>query len=502
MFNKSEMRLSFERELVKGSEPMQIVPECPSDTKLAWLKRYEKNFEDAATPVLSSVGRRLNGFCLGSDPEFVFVSPGRSNKLAASELGLKPALAAGCDQNQRLAELRCWPTRSAVEHVAGVMASLRWMYRLYPYVRDQYWRAGAFYDGDGIGGHVHFGRKRPTRDQEITGLDGLTAAFRQMNCFNLNDWERRIRGDARNQRYGDYGDYRLQLHGYEYRTLPSWLCSPLKAFFVLAATKLAVMDPDLVSGWRQRVVDSQTAFMLLRRLALFYSGRDDDAWILKSLLSRPTTPRVIETWQMPARDFKLNWGFVNITEGMITPLKSNILAACVAPASSEVQEIADHLLRGTAITYKEVAPTFRNELPTGYYWGYGKNMRGINYAGAGDLAHNLVMHKNFPVEVGLGVGFYIASNLWEGLSSTERATVMQMYPLMRVTRDYSNYLQFERGSCGVEGIKKARRLVLHTGLFPIWTVDSVQKDSWDKWHSKRNPKVKTAAKKAPLERRL
>lgn len=499
MLSDSQMRQVFERELIKGTELSNILPDCSEQLKEKWGKRIQAGLVEEAAPTLRAVGRRMNNFCLGSDPEFAFIAADYHRKTPASDLGLKPALAAGSDQNLRLAELRCWPSRSAVEHVAGIMASLRWMYRLYPHTREYQWRAGAHCDGDGIGGHVHFGRKRPTRDQEIAGLDGVTALFRQLNCFNNKDWDKRIGGDARHQVYGDYGDFRLQLHGYEYRTLPSWLCSPLKAFFVLTIAKLSILDPDLVAAWRHRKFTSYDGTNAIQRLALYYAGRDDDAWILKHLMNtkRCMTP----AWATAAPDFKLNWGFSKAASVVTTPT-SPILAACVRPAETEIAEIASHLLEGSEVGYTEVPPTFRNELPADYYWLYGLGIKGINYAGAGDLCHNLVGTAHQVVTVGVAQGMYVSEDLWKGLSVAEQTTVKEMFPLFRVTRDYRNWIQMDRNSLGVTGIRIAKKFLLHMGLFPLWTVDAVKKESYAQWKATRKVANKVPPKKSLNERSL
>jgi hypothetical protein len=374
------------------------------------------------------------------------------------------------------------------------------MYRLYPYVREYQWRAGAHLDGDGIGGHVHFGRKRPTRTQEIAGLDGVTSLFRQLNCFSNKDWDKRIGGDARHQVYGDYGDFRPQLHGYEYRTLPSWLCSPLKAFFVLTLAKLTILDPDLVTAWRHRKFTPYEGFNAVQRLALYYAGRDDDAWILKYLLNtkRCMTP----DWGVPAPDFKLNWGFAG-AETRVTNPASPIFTACVRPAESEITEISNHLLGGTAVGYNELPATFRNTIPTDYYWLYGLNVKGVNYAGAGDLCHNLVGTQHQVVTVSVASGMYVSTDLWKGMSVEEQTLVKSLYPNMRTTGDYRNWIQMDRNSLGVDGIRLAKRFLLHMSLFPLWTVDSVTKESYSQWKSARKAANKTVVnKKLTKERSL
>lgn len=512
MINKVEIRQRLERALIKGENPATALEGVSPE----WQQRVSSRIESALAdfsnpPSLGNSGRRMNNFCIGSDPEFVFVRPGRSSKIAAAELGLKPALAAGCDQNQRLAELRGWPTVSVVEHVAGIMASLRWMYRLYPATRDFQWRAGAYYDGDGIGGHVHFGRKRPSRKEEIAGLDGVTKVFRAVNCFSNKDWDLRIMGDSRSQRYGDYGDFRLQVHGYEYRTHPSWLCSPMKAFFVLTTSKLAIYDPDLVAAWYGRTFTPAQGLEALQRLAMYYAGRDDDAWILKHLLADPSRiRRHVETWNRPYPDFKEYWGFRSAEP---TEPRSQILAACVRPDETETAEVAEHLIRGIPLTYREVAPTFRQEIPPDYRWLYQNNLaRGLQNGGAGDLTHNLVTSRahSLAVNVNSTGQHIVAYDVWSLWTAEEQKKAKELYPSLHVSSDYTNFVQIDRAETGVEGIRKSKAF-LRSGLFPLWTIDEVQAGSYETWLTARTQALKkekemkkkaAALGKRPLERKL
>ena len=193
--------------LLRG-EPIQ--PTCPSEE--AWFKWATVHEPLLSPSIYATSGRHLNHFCVGSDPEFSFADLS-GERVQAYDLGLRVGLAAGCDQNERLVELRPWPSTSVVEHVAGILTALRWMYRVYgKYVQDCNWRAGAYFAGDGMGGHVHFGRKRPTRAEEIIGLDGLACVFSASGLFPIREWELRVRGDKRGQRYGLPGDTRLQRH--------------------------------------------------------------------------------------------------------------------------------------------------------------------------------------------------------------------------------------------------------------------------------------------------
>lgn len=481
MLSKSILRQHFERHMIQNGDHTAFQM-GDSDTV---ARLHAKLSEDLANsrPLNPSVqGRRLNNFCIGSDPEFVFVSPGSSRKTAAHELGLKPGLAAGCDQNQRLAELRGWPTSSVVEHVAGIMSALRWMYRVYPNTQNYQWRAGAWYDADGLGGHVHFGRKRPNRDMEVLALDGMAQVFRTSGFFDNAGWDKRQEGDARHQQYGMFGDIRVQLHGYEYRTLPSWLCSPVKAFVVGTASKLAVMDPEMTAPWRNRRIEGlEPGIQLLQRFARYYAGRDDDAWILKHLLMNRGFRLEANQWSKPAKDFKLNWGFGKI----LTPpalTVSNILPAVIQPHVSEIVEMNEHLTSMETLGFAEVEPTFKNTLPAkGYYWMYDGAFNGIQYAGAGDLMHNLVGHINHPVHIQFANGMGISQSIYNRWDLETRAQFKRVFPRFTFINGNRDMITFDRNSMGVPGITTLRDFLLKWGGFPIWKLDEVTDRSFPEY---------------------
>lgn len=426
-------------------------------------------------PNLTAQGRRINNFCLGSDPEFVFYSSGREHKHSASALGLRAGLAVGCDQNQRLGELRGWPTRSVVEHVAGILSTFRTMFRVYPSTRETLWRSGAWYDNDGIGGHVHFGRKRPDRDKEVVALDVMARVFNELSLFPRGEWDRRRKGDSRGQQYGTYGDIRPQLHGYEYRTLPSWLCSPLKAFIVLTLSKLAVLDPELVSSWvGSDGVFTSSAPTRLFELVKYYSSRDDDAAILRYLMVDGSLPEV------PALtlDFKTTWGFTGREDPKSSPC--GIVPAVIKPHAEEVEEIQAHLLNRTPLGYKDLPATFRETIPSGYNWYYNTSTEGSQYSGVGDLIHDLVTNNNHAIYIRSGTTFGISADL---VNPTLLAGVRKLYP------GFSNVLQgaqrrsiyITREMTNLANLRQTKHLILGSGLFPIWTVNSVQADSMKVW---------------------
>lgn len=437
-------------------------------------------------------GRRLNHFCVGSDPEFAFSDPGRDHKINATDLGLKVGLAAGCDQNERLVELRPFPSPSVVKHVAGILTCLRWMSRVYGrYTNQLTWRSGAFFDGDGMGGHVHFGRKRPSRPEEVKALDGLARVFRGTGLFNNAEWDRRIRGDNIGQRYGVEGDFRVQAHGYEYRSLPSWLQSPLTAFIAVCASKLAVFDPEVTSGWKTQT--QPVCRDLLRGLAKLYRSRDDDAYLMYHVLTaKGDLPFVIDL----EADFKKAWG---LDKAPLNKAEERyILPASIEPTEVEVNQIQDYLLNGTPINYIESPAAFKHSLPNGYLW-IPKLIGGRRLPGFGDLLHNMACHENHVITLQQYNGDAISivgglADIWDH----DDVLFMRRYaPLLikggnKPQKDgvTSTDISVPRMLCTTTEVSGLRGMLFDSGLFPLWRVAEVEADSYSAWESVNKSQVK------------
>lgn len=218
--------------------------------------------------------RLVNRFTLGADPEFTFYSP-VNGYVYAENLGLNTTRAFGCDMAGRQAEVRAYPSRFALEVVASICDTLRWMhFETGKNTKQLYWLAKAYNGKDGCGGHVHFGRKQPDREKEIEALDSLTQYMCQAGVLDSED----VKARKACTHYGKLGDYRVQNHGYEYRSLPTQLDSPWLTYLVLVLSKLAVYDEGvtLLQKSKER---SLSAKERLVALLIKYVDLDDDAAI-------------------------------------------------------------------------------------------------------------------------------------------------------------------------------------------------------------------------------
>jgi hypothetical protein len=429
----------------------------------------------------TSSPRLVNRFRLGADPEFTFeqVLPDpdglarQLQQVPAELFNMKTGVFAGADQNGRLVELRPKPSRSALRVLASTLVSLRWLARMYPQTLLYGWRAGAFAHGDGLGGHVHFGRKRPSRPQEVQAMDALMGVTCALRMFPAKEQQQRQQGDARRQRYGLPGDFRLQVHGYEYRSLPSWLDSPWQAYLTLVLSKLAVLDPALVVPWG----NLQASPQMLRNLLAYYRGLDDDAALALAVLSKQGLPQHL------GGDFKQRWG-LNY-EATAAPLAPEVLPPCVAPSDEEVQELFSHLLEGSVLASPEPKVNWPTEVPKGYKLPL-KDINTRGQVGLGELIWDIVTAEKLPIKfhcVNSNVMFYLSTQLAKTLPGDWEKRLKKAVPEAEavVSRDYEgNTLSIGlpwRKPSHIGLTKKA----LLCGAFPLWRLGKVHEGSLAEW---------------------
>jgi hypothetical protein len=180
---------------------------------------------------------------LGMDPEFLLVQMPESKIVPASRF-LERTGVAGCDSvtigGRRIypvAELRPAPSSEPRELLAHLMRAFAAASRS---ISDHslIWQAGGMPQrGLPLGGHVHFSGVT-LNGELLRALDNYLA----LPLAVLQD----PRGSGRRPRYGALGDFRLKSYGgFEYRTLPSFLVSPLVAKGVVALAGL------IARGYRQ-----------------------------------------------------------------------------------------------------------------------------------------------------------------------------------------------------------------------------------------------------------
>ena len=433
----------------------------------------------------ASQRRYVNRFKLGADPEFLFVDPtvpGGARR-AANMFGLQQGLAFGMDNNGRLTEIRPYPSRSALAVTASILATLRWLAVLVPDTLKYNWQAGAYLFGDGLGGHVHFGRKRPGRDLEVKALDAIEEELLLARAYPMREVLRRRQGDEHHQLYGVLGDIRLQRHGYEYRTFPSWLDCPELAFLTITLSKLAVLNPELAQGYPVfNAVEKH--IQRIKNFLAYYKDIDDDARLAFRLVSR-AFPRHI------GGDFKARWGISNLPLGMRPPIQ--FIPSSIKPGDDDLIEMFHYLKTGEPLVGRVPKPTWR---PLNPPQGYGMTIGRTQTQGAkglGELLWDVCHSDAYPVqfltsrEMRVDNAFSISKQLADRLP-----VGWQNFCKGKVTLHAGDdKLIYSGEKARTTNFAECRQILLET-VFPLWPIHNVQVDSWQQWQ------VNTSKKPAPV----
>jgi hypothetical protein len=329
--------------------------------------------------------RLMNHYALGADPEFSLISKGTYYK--ATDFGLSAGRAFGADNNGRLVELRPMPSKFALDVVASLLAELQWAARLTNGLAALDWISVPYDQQDGLGGHVHFARKRceEDRDADVMGLNNIFALLIRAGVFNQKLCELRLN----RAHYGKYGDVRVQNHGYEYRTFPTWLNSPWLAFLALVLAKISVYDPTLTGGLAAHGCDNEVAakstiFNLLR----YYQTFDDDVRIAFNAYKVHGFP------QQTMLDFKSEWG-IRLGEGKLEPMIW--YPAMIEPLSCHREAVFEYLFHKKAIPFILGAPNWEgHHIPEGYFSLF-ETSSTLRQVGIGEIISNLVCPKVQPV---------------------------------------------------------------------------------------------------------
>ena len=180
-------------------------------------------------------GRRRE-LLIGADPEFLLVGP--DGRVVSAARFFPRDGAAGSDTLRVRGQLRC-PVAELRPDPApdpdGLLRGIRGLLRRAEAMtaaagRPLRWLAGGMpVPGFALGGHLHM--NVPPSARLLRVLDSCVA----LPLAAAED----ARGLRRRPRYGALGDFRFKPYGFEYRTPPSWLVSPLAAQAAFAAALLA-----------------------------------------------------------------------------------------------------------------------------------------------------------------------------------------------------------------------------------------------------------------------
>lgn len=494
MSSYSDIKLDFHSELLKGSCPIEGYESVPYEIRDRWTRKFY------ATPKwLPRLPERvLNHFLVGADPEFLFMD-NAGGGVDASVLGLQQAQAFGADNSGRQCEIRPTPSRSTLDVVASMASTLRWLSILKPRTRQVAWRSGCYvaHDGflDGLGGHVHFGRKRPQAERERQALDTLCFRLFHIGVFNQAEGAARLL----NTKYGRLGDVRAQKHGYEYRAFPSWLDNAYLAFMTLTLSKLAVLDPNLwpklqVGDDKSSVAEVQSK---LRAILAHFKPLDDDAALAFGLLERRGWP----TYDVS--DFKREWGIPK------TPPAQNyagiFIPGSIRPTLRTRQEVLEALWQRRNLTTIPEEPNWQPQyLPKGYS-SLIDHTKTKHLPGLGELVFDLATHQLGEHKLEMSAGRHLQNDADIYVSSDYcKAEVIEMVKLvapgLKVVREARRvatiYVDLTKLSDPKSRLE-LRKALVDSGAFPIWPVATVSANSLMFWKNLQatKPEAKAAVAK-------
>lgn len=448
-----------------------------SPTKRSKIERWLLKVSPGglSTTLQPQTQRWANSFKLGADPEFIFsvTEDGVETRINASAHGLRPGFAFGADNNGRLAEIRPAPNVSALKVTASMLHTMRWLAMLHPKTVQFSWRCFPVIENDGIGGHIHLGRKQKSRPQEVQALNYLTACLTILSVFDKEGVLVRPQTG-----YGRPNDWRKQVHGYEYRSMPSWLDSPEQAFLVLTLAKLAVHDPELFST----KPTEKTAGARLYSTLAYYRPKDDDAALALALLQRLNGfPRFY------GRDFKRRWG-IGFPLGYTEKLDVDLIPDAMKPDDAAIEDLYKYLLLAEPIPSRIPTCNWKEQKrPGGFHALWTQNH--AREIGMGDLVAGLYASKSLPVSIQSGAGVRLEINLpnvyAQQFAAPFRVKVAEMLPGPVETRVIEN--EYEGMSVFVprwlrenDTLEATRRLLL-SDVFPLWGVGAATKDNYTIW---------------------
>jgi hypothetical protein len=477
----AELRYDFNRRVATEgwTKPEDVQGTWPVPVE-RWLSRFYKpaHFE------LARPRRLANHFMIGADPEFIFMNA--AGRVNADQLNFKAGLAYGADNNGRLVEIRPKPSRFALEVLASTWSTLKLMSLLEPNVLNYSWRAGAYYPDDGLGGHIHFGRKRPQRQREIAALDTLCYYLFYSGVYDREEGRQRIRnaqgGGAHG--YGRLGDLREQPYGYEYRTFPSWLATPWMAYLSMVLAKLVVCDPSLLppleAGMEQ--LNELSFQRRLTALLAYYKGLDDDAQLALEILTRHGFPR----WHIG--DFKASWG---ILAGIAPPsVKVAVKPTAIIAANDELAMLAESLLEKRPPAFGTMTPNWPSSLPPGYIPMV--DLVATRHApGVGELASQLCVSTDGSARCAFEIAGQIQHHIgvcvqfdkqWPAVLENWKIKFPEEYRLFNFHNQDGAPWMFRLGKDQLAAENRQRMLELFTsGIFPIWRISEVKPESFPEW---------------------
>jgi hypothetical protein len=413
--------------------------------------------------------RLVNRFTLGADPEFTFhTKQGRYTH--AETLGMNTMTGFGCDMCGRVAEVRAYPSRFALEVVAGIMETLRWI----PFVHQAGsldWKATTCIDANNTcGGHLAFGRKRG-HETALGILDDTIEFLLKAKLLNEVSFAAR----QIETKYGKPRDYRVQGYGFEYRTPPTCLDSPWHQYLVLVINKL------LVYRGKPSLYNPKQAQEGVKELLEQYQNLDDDAAIALVAYNRMGPPVLTEN------DFKPAWG-IQIPVKPYWDFNRTFFPSIIRPDRATIEELFNYFVKGTPLIPRPAIQTWEPfELPPD---AYKIAVQPHSLGHLPDVGMNL-LSKKYPVVLNIGNRFEIFSpiklpekEINRGLSRSVSHVRFWFQPGNTITINIPKGFNGSRTQCEL-----LHDILAEGKLFPVAEYTKFDKVDWSKWLKLPEPNI-------------
>lgn len=468
MSKYSQLRPEFFHSLASGQLSERVQQHVPQSLVERWTERFYRAERPSCVPERP---RLLNHFKMGADPEFAFLTGAGGKQLSASDYKLKAGLCFGADNNGRLVELRPRASHYLVEVLASILSELRWLAAMHPQTLSVCWKAGAYSGQDGLGGHVHFGRKRNSiLKVEVQALDKINSLLHCAGVFSPEEHQLRL-----TKNYGKSSDWRPQVHGYEFRSFPSWMNSPWIAYLTMTLAKLAVLDPATVNAIQVVKGIPSFARKSIRNLLAYVKALDDDALLAFCAL---------DVWGLPAfgdqaADFKNAWGIYPLPLAEKPTIE--LLPLSVAPSKQDIEEVFLYLLQGRPLY---------NSRPSEALWPFKNAPKGFVALqttidthlcpGLMELLWDLVLPKGVNLHFGFDTeshdkhhkqpAVFAAPGIVQWIGSTA-LHALPFYKGQRSDLGTMYTLQFNKCALDAHHLPTTKRWLL-SGAFPVYRFDN------------------------------
>jgi len=268
---------------------------------------YRERVEKPEIPEEDREVKVVNEFLIGCDPEFIVLDALGAHQLVNELLSAEGEI--GHDHGGKVVELRPKPAKTAF-----TLTKKLWKLLEKSPVAEFKHRAGAYIEFPpnkfSLGGHIHFDLPWKPKDLDsryrALALDEVTTCFENLDILPKKESAKR-RGYGRDARngfgvqlgYGEFGDVRPDYNRTEYRTMASWLYSPITSLLCLTAAKLATVAPKETIATLG--IDPSPA--KVQKFFETFSGKDVDA---KRVVEK-VFEKGVSMQRDPTADFRETW---------------------------------------------------------------------------------------------------------------------------------------------------------------------------------------------------